>query len=401
MATKLKNLKVKRVALVDEGANPDAHIKFAKRKDEPQDDGTITAEEALSFTERLSAFVKSIFGSAKGIQKSAYTFAEGEAKRDYERVIDSEIYPMLWALIDSVRSILTDTDKDDGDKETLLKQSFSEFSDTFNKAIPNWATGETSDVAVQKDADALAKMRDHLTALIEKSADDNDGSEPPHDDTTGDEPDDDGEERPPVMKGAIDMKFDTEKMTPEERASYEDLAKRYGHEDTGAGATTPVPATTVETPAPATPAATTDDGDVYKGLHPAVKAELENLRKFREDSETRELTEVAKKYALLGKKPEELVPVFKSLKAAGGSAYDDMIGVLDANLAVVEKSGVYGEIGKRGSSEISSGDDAWGKLEAAAHEIQKSKPDMRWADAVDAACMAHPELVAEYEKARR
>ena len=33
MPTKLKNLKIKRVALVDEGANPDAHIKFAKSKD--------------------------------------------------------------------------------------------------------------------------------------------------------------------------------------------------------------------------------------------------------------------------------------------------------------------------------------------------------------------------------
>ncbi len=197
------------------------------------------------------------------------------------------------------------------------------------------------------------------------------------------------------------MKFDSEKMTPEEKASYEDLAKRYGHEDGGEGTTTPAPAAQSNTSTPATTAAPADDGDVYKGLHPTVKAELESLRKFREESEMRELTDVAKKYTLLGKKPEELAPVLKSLKDAGGSAYDDMIGILDANLAAVEKSGVFSEIGKRGGSEVASVNDAWGKLEAAAHEIQKSKPDMRWADAVDAACMAHPELVAEYEKARR
>ncbi len=33
MATKLKNLKVKKVDFVDEGANPDAHIELFKRKD--------------------------------------------------------------------------------------------------------------------------------------------------------------------------------------------------------------------------------------------------------------------------------------------------------------------------------------------------------------------------------
>lgn len=34
MPTKLKNLKVKRVALVDEGANPEAYVRFAKAKTE-------------------------------------------------------------------------------------------------------------------------------------------------------------------------------------------------------------------------------------------------------------------------------------------------------------------------------------------------------------------------------
>ena len=32
MATRLRNLKIKKVDFVDEGANPDAHIKMIKRK---------------------------------------------------------------------------------------------------------------------------------------------------------------------------------------------------------------------------------------------------------------------------------------------------------------------------------------------------------------------------------
>lgn len=393
MPTKLKNLKVKRVALVDEGANPDAHIKFAKNRDVQPKDAPTEAEKGM--IKRLIESIAKAFG-VEPVEKGAFTFSEGEAKHDYERLMDCEIYPMLWAFMDSVRSILTDTEKGDGDKESLFKQSFAEFSDAFSKAIPNWAAGAANNIDVQKDTDTLVKMRDHLSELIEKSADEDDDLDSPDDNNTGDEPDDDGEERPPVMKGAIDMKFDTEKMTPEERERYEDLAKRYGHED-GEGDSSPAAAAPATAPAPASPV---DDGDIYKGLHPAVKAELENLRKFREESEDRQYLEIAKRYTLLGKKPEELAPVLKALKAAGGSAYDDMIGLLDSNLAAVEKSGVFSEIGKRGS-EGGSGDNAWGKIEAAAQEIQKSKPDMRWADAVDAACNAHPELVEEYEKNRR
>lgn len=195
---------------------------------------------------------------------------------------------------------------------------------------------------------------------------------------------------PTQQEGETNVIFDTSKMTPEEKATFDDLAKRFGTEDTHDAASEQA----------AEPhAAPTVDGDIYKGLHPVVQEELRKAREFRDQVETQQLTAVAKKYELLGKKPEELVPLLKSLKAAGGTAYDDMISVLDSNLAAIEKSGVFSEIGKRGS-EGSSGDNAWGKIEAAAQEIIKSKPGMRWADAVDAACCAHPELVQEYEKSR-
>ena len=116
------------------------------------------------------------------------------------------------------------------------------------------------------------------------------------------------------------MNFDTAKMTPEDKAAFDELAKRYAVEE---------PAPTTD-PAPTTEAAPSqpETDDVYKGLHPAVKAELESLRKFREESEMRRYSEIAKKYTLLGKKPEELAVVLKSLNDAGGTAYADMIGLL-------------------------------------------------------------------------
>lgn len=130
--------------------------------------------------------------------------------------------------------------------------------------------------------------------------------------------------------------------------------------------------------------------------------ELKNLRKFREETEDREILAVAKRYELLGKKPEELAPVLKSLKAAGGTAYADMIGVLDANLAVVQASPAFTEIGKRGGTgaPASDADTAWAQIEKKAEEIRKSAPTLTYAQAIDKACEQNPDLVQQYEDNR-
>lgn len=397
MATKLKNLKIKRVALVDEGANPDAFVRFAKAKEQPPEQQPTENEQGI--IKRALAVLAKALGIE--LEKGAHTFAEAAEARNYDFVMDKEIYPMHWAMMDSVRSILTDTDIDDTTKETLLKQTLAEYSEAYTRAAPRWTKAELANETVSKEesaevASALVKVRDHLNELIEKGSCGGDSSkkpvkkdEDPDDPDKDDDPDDGDGDEPPVKKGAIDMIFDTSKMSPEELATYNDLAKRFGSEET------PVTPAPVNTPQ-AAPAA--GDDDVYKGMTPAAKAELESLRKFRQDYEDRQFIEVAKKYTLLGQKPETLASVLKSLKAAGEEAYNSMISMLDSNLAAVEKSGIFDEIGKRGGD---TGIDAWGKIEAFASEIAKAKPDMSWAQAVDAACEAHPDLVNEYEKSRR
>lgn len=408
MPTKLRNLKVKRVAFVDEGANPDAHIRFAKRKDgEPAPEGEteMTAEEQNLFKRFFSAVAKVFGAGPEDVAKDAQTFGDIEATRNYDLVLEKEYYPMICAMNDSVRSILYDNDRSPEEKEALLKQSLSEFSAAFTSAAASWSKGQEAETLVNKSLDIIERTRDDLSALIEKHGGCHDGKkvkkeDDPDDGQPSNPTEQDDGKKPPVKKGAIDMKFNTDAMTAEERAQYEDLAKRFGTEEPEDNATGAAPAPATD-PAPA-PAAKEPAGgeDVNKGIDPAIKAELESLRKFREDFEMRQYTEVAKKYTLLGKKPEELAKSLKSLKDAGGTAYDDMIALLDANLSAVEAAGTFSEIGKRGNS-VGAADDAWGKLETAADEIQKSKPGMSRADAIDQACIMHPELVDEYEKARR
>jgi len=385
--TVLRDLKIKSVSVVDQGANQHAHIKLAKRADEEEAQETI--EEQVSndtaFFARIGQAVAKMFHlSPKGdeeVEKEAKTFASIDgARKTFER-----IYRISDALGDSLRSIVGDEELTDEQKAGMIV--------------------ETADQAAQAIKTDIAGMFNGTA--VSKSEEGENGNEGAGEQPTSEAPAESAqEEQTPAdttdtvekthQEGVeIDMKFNTESMTPEERTQLEDLQKRYGVAEEEQQATAQqAQANAVDT--------TEEPGgdDIYKGLNPAVKAEIETLRKFREDAEEREIMEVAKRYTIIGKKPEELAPVLKGLKAAGGTAYADMIAVLDSAVQTVEKSGVFGEIGKRGNGG-SETDDAWGKIEVAAQEIVKSNSGMTYAQAIDKACIDHPDLLEAYEKSRK
>ena len=316
-----------------------------------------------------------------------------------------------YALNDSLCSIVRNTEITVEDKKALMSQSCTEFAAACEEAIPKWSGG--APVKLEKAAPApltpdrienakAARARlDEMIAKAEpKPATEDTLPEPPKEGTDPTPPADPQREEP-VQKGAFDMEIDKSKLSAEEVAQLEAIEKKAG---IPAQATPAVPAG-VEKSAPATPAdnATGGEEDIYKGIHPDVAKEIAELRKFRQDAENRELLTVAKKYELLGKKPEELVPVLKSLKAAGGTAYNDMIGILDANLEAVQKSGAFSELGKRGGThgEVMGGaGDAWSQIEKKAEEIRKSAPAMSYYEAIDTACQQNPDLVHDYENGR-
>ena len=369
--TLLRNLKIKSVSMVDQGANQHAHVLLTKRVDgEPEEK---PVENDTAFFERLGKAVARLLHipmKREEVEKDAHTFTT----IDDNRGINERIWRILDALGDSLRSIVDDESITDDKKAEMVSVS-----------------ADQAAAAIKSD---IAGMLYGSVAKGEQEDDGNEGegekTDPePHEDQPQEEPE---AEEPQIQKGEeTEMKFNTENMTPEERATFEDLQKRFG-----------VPESHAEPPA--TPAATSqeaavseEDGDIYKGLHPAIKAELEAGRKLREDIEKRQYIQVAEKYKLLGRKPEELAPVLKALKDQGGTAYDDMIAMLDSNLAAVEKSGAFGEIGKSGNGGSA---DPWAQIEAYGEEIRKNKPELTYEEAIDRACIQHPDLVAAYEKSR-
>lgn len=415
MPAKLKDLKVTKVDFVDAGANPGANILIYKNKEgAPAAEGagkapdTQGAKPENAFKRVLTAVAKALgIDDEKEIDETLGALAKGREAESFNdkmqeaarRRITSEIWDICYALEESLCSVIMDDELPWESKADAMKESLTQFDTAMADMIPAWSSGKTANKIVKNEQpittarlEVAKAAKEKLEAIIAKA-----------EKTPETDPEDtsvqDGCKDPKTKKSKgepQDMKIDKSKLTPEELAALEAIEKKAGiQEDTAA---TPPAATTTDPVAKgaATDPAAKEQEDIYKGLHPAVKAELESLRKTADRLEDRELEEVAKKYEIIGKKAEELVPIFKNLKAAGGNAYDQMITVLDASVEAFEKSGIFNEVGKKGSGTA----DAWTLIEKHADEIQKSMPTLSRTQAIEKACDQHPELVAEYENQR-
>lgn len=423
MAAKLKNLKIRKVDFVDEGANPDAHIGMMKRKDaDAQVPEGRCKKESGNVLKKLFGFIGKAAGMDQGeidsvvdeIQKGDSVSFNEKINEVNNRKIADEMWDICYALQSSLCSILNDEEMDSSGAAAAMQESLDEFYTVVQGSISKWSSGKEASIVrknddiSESDLEVMKAAVARLNETIEKAGGDAEPEEEPGEDNSHENKNPKGDKE--------EMKIDKSKLTDAERAFLESIEKRYGDggadpEDGGAMPTEqPTSGQTQDAPAEpavtksashpavgATPVQQEEEADnIYKGLHPAVRAELEGLKKFREEAEDRELTEVAKRYAIIGKKESELVPLLKSLKSAGGTAYQDMIAVLDQAVAAVEKSGTFSEIGKSGHG--STDGSAWAEAEVKAVELMKSKTGLSKAQALDEVLMSNPELAAKCEK---
>lgn len=421
MATKLKDLKITKVDFVDAGANPKANVLLYKNKDGIPGGSAVGSQgESCGGAEepKQESILKRFFsaiGKAVGmkpeeidtaveeIEKSgAQTFGE-QLKERNRRKINDEIWDICYALQSSLCSIMCDEEVDNA--QGLMQSSLEQFSATVMAAIPQWISGNGANV-IKKSAEPVTEevlnfmkfSKERLEGMIADAE-------------TGEAVNknaDNGATENVELKGEETM-IDKSLLTPAERAFFEDIEKRYSVDPAAvdkadpkgkkAGEGEEEEETTEKGCKPDVKKSAPASEDIYAGLHPLVAAELQRLQKRADEADEKELTDIAKKYEIIGKKPEELVPVLKSLKNAGGSAYTDMIGILDASVEAVSKSNMFAEIGKSGGYGGSE-PDAWSKIEKKADEIQVANPDMNRQAAIDKACQQNPQLVHEYESGR-
>lgn len=138
--------------------------------------------------------------------------------------------------------------------------------------------------------------------------------------------------------------------------------------------------------------------DTKKSADPTLAAALERLETLEKSAAMKEFTDIAKKYAPLGEKEDELAQTLYDMKKSNEANYDAYIKILDKSLDMVNKSGLFTEIGK---SAHGVAGDTLGRVEAIASEIMKSDTTMTREQAVAKAWIDHPELVAEYDNEYR
>lgn len=356
--TKLKKMNLNSVDFVRRGANPEAHIMLKKSYDDPEDNKNVW--------QSLAESLKKAFGALNHTE-------QGEPEFDIQKSADDMQY-FTECLSKSYDSIMADTTLSIDEKMEMLAKSTNEFTDTMEDYISS-VSGQveksthgaidypsttnnskggydmginledvdksllTSEEALQLDA-LIAK------ACKTKKADDN-----------MDEPEDVKASCGPSCKKKTDGEMPTEGDDPEMKP------------------------------------------DVKKSL----EAELEAVKQLRKSMEMKEYTDVAKKYEIIGKKPEELAKTLCDMKAAGEEVYKSYIDALDEQVSLVEKSGMFAEIGKSGSNGASyvavGKSEAEGKIEAIAAEIRKSDASISYHESIAKAWAENPDLVAAYDEA--
>ena len=348
--TKLEDLEVKKIDAVDIGADQKANILIKKRGGAEEPKGNF-------FKRFFNAFCDSLGVNSEDVRKSM----EDEATSFDDVMNEKKIYDVrdqIWnacnSLEQSIVSILLD-------KECEDKQAATDKEDT-----------------VVADDFEIAKMQE----IIEKSCD----------------PETINKEKETEVVKENNMAFDISNMTEEEKkealkvlqadASKESTEKRF---NSGAGED--------QIQEAVNKAMSNAMEDITKNFSDMMAKIMEPIQKRAEEAEQKSLEEVAKKYELLGTKAEDLVPVLKSMKATSDEAYNNFIASMDNNLAVIQKSGLFEEIGKSGGAHTGNDDtEGVAKMNAKVAEIKKSMPNLTDAQAQDIVMQNDPELRAMFDK---
>lgn len=354
--TKLKKMKLTSVDMVRRGANQDAYINLYK-SDAPAD-----GPEAPDLTEIPQPLWKSIVDLVKGFMGHQESQEDNpddieKAESFQDRVTLAEISDNRWRFQDalnmSIDSIIRDEDLEEEEKKRLIDESIDQFAQAYKDMCAKMLTASKNTVTPTPKEPAYTLSKN-------------------------------------IPEGEEEMKIDKSRFTAEELAQYEALiAKGLVDEE-------PVKKAEEEPPKKE-PEKKVDPEKAEEELHPEVKKALAEIEELKKGIEMDQMKSIAKKYAPLGKKENELAETLYEMKKSSDKSYGEYIKVLDEQLGLVEKSGMFEEIGKSGRG--LAGGSTVDKIEGIASDIQKSDPTLSRQQAVMKAWEQHPELIAEYDSA--
>ena len=339
--TKLRKMKLTSVDMCRRGANPDAYINLHKAVEEPPVEEHVDEGIVKAIVDGL----KAAFGLGD-VEKKEPSL-EKETEMQDNRCMYTE------ALNKSIDSILEDETLTGDQKAEMIGKSIYQFADVYGDECAQLITTSKAAPEAQEEEESTPE------------------EEPLEEEEKQPEEPQNGSEDESEKEGDEEMKIDKSKFTPAELEQYEALiAKGLVAED--------------------------EPEYAEEGVAKALNDAANEVAELRKKMEINELEAVAKKYEVLGKKGEDLVDTLYTLKKSSPDAYEKYVALMDEQLEMVEKSGMFGEIGK--SRPVVGGADAVSKIENIASDIQKADPSMTRLEAINKAWEQHPELVAEYEE---
>lgn len=369
--TKLRKMKLNSVDFVRNGANQAADIELYKSADYVPDDD----EE-----EERNSFFKSISDGITNVLKKAFSDDSEYSEQIDVAKAESDLTAFTDVLGESFSSIMKDDTLDDSERVGMIQKSLSEFNDTLDGYISSFS-------------------------ILEKSGSDTQHNDPQE---TVNKSNRKGDAEMEITMENVDKSL----LTPDEEAQLDALIAKACKTEKACGSGTSetekacgkqsckkedMPAGKVNPEANQEEEMENMPPEVKKAFA-LLKEETANLKK---SMEMKELSEVAKKYASLGKKEDELVDTLYTMKSAGESVYKSYVDSLDAQLDIVEKSGMFSEIGKsfKGGYSSLAKSEPESKIEAIAKSYMEKDPEMNYATALAKAWENNPQLMADYDDA--
>lgn len=349
--TKLKKLDMTSVDLVRRGANQKADIMLYKNAE-----GGPTEEIPQGLWKNIQETVKKWFDGEQGDELKEFKVM----KASYMDAIDY-----------SMESIIKDDTMDTVAKAEMLKESISQFAEALEAEVMK-AIGAYNDP--ESALSGTSGQEEQTLDGMQKNA--------PESNSEGQILTENLEE------GEDNMKIDKSRFDEQELADYERLIAKGLVEEEPEQVLPPKKKAEKEEEV---------EEAAKSALHPEVAKALAEVEEMKKNLEMKELHEVAKKYSVLGKKEDELADTLYAMKKSSPENYNSYIALLDEQVGMVEKSGMFTEIGKSGHGGVPGGD-VESKIGTIASEIQKSAPEMSRAEAVMKAWEQNPELLAQYEE---
>lgn len=358
---RLKHLEIQRVDLVDAPANPGARVVLYKRAAAPALPGRPSArrkaEHGLTFDEAL-------LGRRMGM-------------------IDAAMFDTVGALGDAIFAILH---SDAGDKPGAIRQAVQDFAGRLEGEINTLLSGAVGKVGRKIAGERLARLKEALKTLTEIVKE----GEMPKDTKKKQ-----GATRPDLVGAAPELVSYLEGL----EAQLAELVAAAGGGGGGEGG----------------------DEDVLKGLDPAIRALVEQMRadtaaakaeagaaraEVAKAQEARERERWMTKVGVLKRltvKADDLAPALQRLHAADAKTADLVFQALQAADAQVEKADLLArELGHAGAAS-GGGDEPWGKICSLADQlVAKAEKPLHRSQAIDQV-LKTPEgkrLYDEYKAAR-